>query len=209
MMDKNKAIFQRMHTEGFTYKQYIELAERQIELSNRSILSEDEKNRIEEIKLNLHRMKRIDKHASLSEKLTEFVMQVSSSQIWMIISETWCGDSAQNIPYIVKAANLNPLIKLRILLRDDNTDIMNLYLTNNTRSIPILAAFNTEGNELFKWGPRPKEAQQLIEILKNQGAEKKERLEKLHLWYGRNKGAALESEFINILENHLFIDQNL
>jgi hypothetical protein len=71
---------------------------------------------------------------------------------------------------------------------------MDLYLTNSTRSIPILVAFDESGEELFRWGPRPDEAIKLFEDLKTAGMEKAVRLEKLHLWCGRNRGAALESE---------------
>jgi hypothetical protein len=81
----------------------------------------------------------------------------------MVITETWYGDSAQNLPIIAKAAELNNKIDLRILLRDSNIDIIDHYLTNGqSRSIPILVAFDLDGNELFKWGPRPLTAKILV-----------------------------------------------
>ncbi|MCK7518930.1 MAG: thioredoxin family protein [Ignavibacteriales bacterium] len=152
------------------------------------------KNNYEDKKLNLHRMTRIEKHYSVSEELKNLILQVDKPQTWMIISETWCGDSAQNIPFIAKIAAVNPRIELKIVMRDSNPDVMDLYLTNGTRSIPILVAFDESGEELFRWGPRPDEAIKLFEDLKTAGIEKAVRLEKLHLWYGRNQGAALESE---------------
>ena len=78
---------------------------------------------------------------------------------------------------------------------------MNEFLTNGTRSIPIVAAFNDEGEELFRWGPRPKAAVGLIDQWKSEGMEKSEWTEKLHLWYARNKGEELEKEFIELIEN--------
>jgi hypothetical protein len=119
----------------------------------------------------------------------------------MLLTEDWCGDSAQNIPYIVKMAECNSMINLRILLRDQNTDIIDLYLSDsNSRSIPKLVAFNENGDELFQWGPRPKEAQELVRKLKSEGLSKEEYILQLHLWYGKNRRKNLELEFIQIIE---------
>ena len=96
---------------------------------------------------------------------------------------------------------LNSNIDLRILLRDENPDIMDIYLTNGTRSIPKLVAFDENGNQLFEWGPRPKEAQRLIDQWKGEGIVKPELYEKLHLWYGRNRGKELEEEFLEIFSH--------
>jgi hypothetical protein len=120
----------------------------------------------------------------------------------MVITETWCSDSAQNLPIIAKAAELNDKIDLRILLRDSNTDIIDHYLTNGkSRSIPILVAFDSDGNELFKWGPRPDTAKTLVTNLKSDGFSKEEFNHQLHLWYGRNRGKEFESELVELLMN--------
>ncbi len=109
-------------------------------------------------------------------------------------------DSAQNLPIISKAAELNDRIDLRILLRDSNTDIIDHYLTNGqSRSIPILVAFDIDGNELFKWGPRPDTAKTLVTNLNSDGFSKKEFNQQLHLWYGRNIGQEMESELVRLL----------
>jgi hypothetical protein len=121
--------------------------------------------------------------------------------LWMVITETWCGDSAQNLPIIAKTAELNDKIDLRILLRDSNSDIIDHYLTDGqSRSIPILVAFDLYGNELFKWGPRPDTAKTLVTNLKHDGFSKEEFNQQLHLWYGRNRGKELESELLQILK---------
>lgn len=128
-------------------------------------------------------------------------MKITSPQIWMLITEDWCGDSAQNIPYIFKLAECNNNISLRLIPRDENPDIMDMYLTDGkSRSIPKLVAFDENGNELFQWGPRPEEAIKLVKDLKEQGFSKEEFEKKLHLWYAKNKGKNLEEEFIEILK---------
>ncbi len=190
----------KIQSVGLIYRQYYDLTKKEIETADLSKLTDEEKKRYEDKKLNLHRMTRIEKHYSVSEELKNLILRVDKPQTLMIISETWCGDSAQNIPYIAKMTELNPKFDLTIILRDVNPDIMDLYLTNGTRSIPILVTFDENGEELFRWGPRPQEAKDLFADLKAQGFEKSYILEKLHLWYGRNRGKNLESEFIAALE---------
>lgn len=192
-MDNN--LFSRMNSIGISFQQYVELTKSEIGNIHSKNLDEIEKERFESRKLNLHRMNRIEKYGAISDELKYILQSIKEPQIWMIITETWCGDSSQIIPYIAKMAGENSKISLKIILRDENPVIMKLYLTNRTRSIPILVAFNEQGHELFKWGPRPAEAKKLFDSLTAKGVEKSIKLEKLHLWYGRNKGKNLELEF--------------
>ena len=196
-MDKN--LFNKINFIGISFQKYIDLTCSEVENTISSNLSEVDSKRYEDRKLNLHRMKRIDKHCIVSKELKSLIQSIKEPQKWMIITETWCGDSAQNIPYIAKIAELNSNITLKIILRDINPEIMDLYLTNGTRSIPILVVFNSTGQEIFQWGPRPEEAKTLLDKLKQEGVEKSVRQEKLHLWYGRNRGKNLENEITNQL----------
>ncbi|MCB9504479.1 MAG: thioredoxin family protein [Deferribacteres bacterium] len=150
-------------------------------------------------KLNLQRTSRIRRTYKISPELKQAVASIEQEQVWLVITEPWCGDSAQILPYIEKSAQLNPKITLRILLRDENPKIMDQYLTNGTRSIPKFIAFDKNGEELFQWGPRPKEAEKLLAGLKAEGLEKPQYLEKLHLWYGRNRGKAFEKELLHLI----------
>ena len=184
---------------GLTYEEFINKSKKRIESIEPSQLDENEKGLFEYTKLNLHRSSRVDKTFKVNENLCNAIKSITKPQIWMVITEDWCGDSAQNLPYIAKIASCNPLIDLRIILRDENLDIMDLYLTNGkSRSIPKLVVFDKEGNELMQWGPRPKEAQDLVNKAKEENLPKNEFIEKLHLFYGKNRGKALEEEFNNL-----------
>jgi glutaredoxin-related protein len=119
----------------------------------------------------------------------------------MVITENWCGDSAQNLPYLAKISKLNNNIKLRIILRDSHPEIMDSYLTNGTRSIPKLVVFDAEGNERFSWGPRPMEVQKLFSQWKAEGIVKPELYEKLHLWYSKDKGKSIEKEILQLIQS--------
>lgn len=187
---------------GLTYKEFIEMSVKKVEETNEGKLYEPEKKLYGYSKLNLHRISRIEKTYNVSEQICEQVTKISEPQIWMVLTEDWCGDSAQNLPYIAKIAGCNDYITLRILPRDTNLDIMDQYLTDGkSRSIPKFVAFDKDGNELFQWGPRPAEAQKLVMDLKAEGFTKNEYNEKLHLWYGRNRGKNLESEFVELLKS--------
>ncbi len=188
----------RIPHNGYTYSNYSKLLEdKGKNLEDNSVTANGEP---DFTKINIQRSARIDKTYKPSAEITETVSNLTKPQLWMVISETWCGDSAQNVPYLAKIASLNPKIDFRVLLRDENLEIMDLYLTNGTRSIPLLVAFDEEGNELFKWGPRPKEAAELVKNAKAAGDPKPVFLEKLHLWYGKNRGAALEMEILELLK---------
>jgi hypothetical protein len=117
----------------------------------------------------------------------------------MVLTEPWCGDSAQCLPAIVKLAGANADLELQIVLRDSHLEIMDLFLTNGSRSIPRLVAFDGAGAELGQWGPRPQAAQEVFVAAKQAGLEKPEILEKLHLWYGRDRGRALAAELLDFV----------
>lgn len=152
----------RLHN-TLTFPEYVDQMRSDSEITDLSNLSDKEIEYLPTVKLNYQRLSRILRTYKIDEDLLGLIKKISSPQVWMVISEAWCGDSAQNLPYIAKIAECNSLINLRIILRDSNLDIMDLYLADGkSRSIPKLVAFNEDGNELFQWGARPKEAQELV-----------------------------------------------
>ena len=182
---------------GMTYEEYKKLFADEIE--NPPDL--DENNNYDIKKLNFARNTRVEKQFVPSNKLTEAVDKISKPQLWLVLTESWCGDSAQNLPVLAKISELSKNIELRFLLRDSNLEIMDQYLTNGTRSIPKLIAFDEEGNELFRWGARPAAAQQLIIELKEKGLQKNEWQIELHKWYANNRGKEIEKELLELLNS--------
>jgi hypothetical protein len=153
---------------------------------------------LEYSKLNDHRMNRWDKHFKVSDEVVEAVKSINAINHWSIITEGWCGDSAQVVPAVEKIALLNDKIQTHYLLRDDHPEIMDLFLTNGGRSIPVIVCLDHSGSVLWKWGPRPAEAQELVNEAKRSGMEAHEMKEKLHLWYARNNQKNLQQEFIEL-----------
>jgi hypothetical protein len=158
---------------------------------------------VEYTRMNVHRMNRIDKQLELSDELVGQLKQVEEKWIWLVLTEAWCGDAAQNIPVIVKMANQNDNIDLRFILRDENLEIMDEYLTNGGRSIPKLICLDAEMlEEKGTWGPRPEEAQQkAMEWKEDPNISKKEWAEKLHKWYADNRASDIQDEFKGLVSD--------
>jgi hypothetical protein len=155
---------------------------------------------LEYTKLNETRMNRWEKHTKLNPDLIAKISELDSPQTWLIITEGWCGDGAQNLPvfHLLEQASKGKL-KLRILLRDDNPSIMDLFLTGTSRSIPVVVAFDQHMQLLWKWGPRPKAAQEIILQGKAQGEDTHKTKEALHLWYARNGQVDLQNELLELV----------
>jgi hypothetical protein len=183
---------------GLTFEEYLSVTQRRVEQDVKGLPAE-EVERIEYTRLNLHRMQRIARTYRVSDELDEVLQRIDRPQLWMVLTEPWCSDSSQCLPIIAGLAARSDAINLRMLLRDDNLDVMDLYLTDGKRGVPLLVAFDGEGNEMFRWGPRPKPAQVVFEEAKAAGLEKPELLAKMHLFYGRDRGRAVEAEFLRLV----------
>ena len=152
-------------------------------------------------KLNRQRMHRLEKTVKLRESLTAKARRVKRKMIWLIITEGWCGDAAQNIPIIEKIAAESENIETRYVLRDENLELMNEYLTNGARSIPKIIALDAGTLEaISSWGPRPKAAMDYFYELKAQNMAKPLMMENIQRWYLKDKENSIQAEFENLLE---------
>jgi hypothetical protein len=152
-------------------------------------------------KLNRQRMKRLEKTVELNESLKEKARSVSRKMIWLIITEGWCGDAALNIPVVEKIAAENSNIETRYVLRDENLELMDKYLTHNARSIPKLIALDAETlKEIGVWGPRPQAAMDYYFEMKADGLEKPQMMENMQRWYNQDKEQSLQAEFEMLFE---------
>ena len=152
-------------------------------------------------KLNFSRMKRILKTTPISDDVSSTVECLNEKLTWIVLAESWCGDAAQNIPVFAKIAEANPNIHLRILLRDENPEVMDQYLTNGGKSIPKLICVDENLNELGTWGPRPKFLQDwLYENKANPKMEMSELKEQFQIWYTKDKGQTLQKEMVLLMK---------
>jgi len=151
-------------------------------------------------RLNLQRMNRLEKTIEVGEDARSAVRSVEKKQIWLTITEAWCGDAAQNIPIIEKIAAESDIIKTRYILRDEYPELIDRFLTFGARSIPKVIALDAESLEVvWTWGARPKAAQELYSGSHKEGAEKSVIMEKLQRWYNDDKGRSIQAEFVSLL----------
>src|SRR3989338_3481852 len=140
---------------SISFNEYYTLIEK---LANEGGTTGDDQSQtyVEHTKLNYSRIKRILKTTEPLAEVTNTTDCFNDKITWLVIAESWCGDAAQNVPVMQKMAEVNPNINLRVILRDENPDLMNRYLTNGGKSITILICLDENLNELGTWGPRPK-----------------------------------------------------
>ena len=152
--------------------------------------------------LNETRMNRLDKTIKITPETQLFLANLKTEYIWIILSEGWCGDAAQILPILNKMAQLSDKIDLQIAFRDENPELMNLFLTNGGKSIPklIILDKNTLG-VLADWGPRPAEAIKLIADYKATFGVIDETVKtQLQMWYLHDKGISTQNEIVSLLK---------
>jgi len=194
-------IDQRIIDESFDYRSYRELIDALL-LENKTTGSNHSESYLEYTRMNVRRMNRWDKITKLSPEIVKKIKEISEPQQWLVITEAWCGDAAQTIPYMVKLASENPLINISFILRDQYPEIMDAYLTEGARSIPKLIALDEDlSQEVFTWGPRPEFLQQRLRAFKQdpKGISGKEFSKGTHLWYAKDKNRSLERELFEII----------
>jgi len=152
--------------------------------------------------LNETRMHRLDKTIKISQEIQQKLQNLKKDYIWLLISEGWCGDAAQIVPVIHKMAEVSEHIDLRIVFRDENEDLMNLFLTNGTKSIPKLIILDKNTLEVLgDFGPRPKGATQLILDYKAQhGSVDETAKSDLQMWYFHDKGLSIQKEIMELID---------
>ncbi len=105
----------------------------------------------------------------------------------LALSEDWCMDTSNTLPFLARFAEAVPGVELRVLGRDANPEVMDRYLTNGARAIPVVVALDGDFRELGHWGPRPAELQAWVMANKDV-MPKDQRLLETRKWYARDRG---------------------
>ena len=200
-MIKGKIITQKIIQDALTYEKYRDLIDGLLAQGKTTGTNHSEA-MLEYTTMNVRRMNRWDKTAVVSAELREKVENITVPQVWLVLTEAWCGDAAQSIPFLAKLSDNSDKVDLRLILRDDHPDIMDAYLTDGGRSIPKLVALQQDNlNELFTWGPRPQRLQQKFLAYRDapDGVNQAEFIESMHLWYARDKHATMDAEFLTLI----------
>jgi len=196
-----KSIVKKAVSNSLSYKEYRNLVAKFAEEGKTTgeIPTEDH---IVFTKLNEARMHRLDKTMQVTDETKSFLENLKKEYTWLVISESWCGDAAQILPVINKMATVSDKINLRIVLRDDNEELMNQFLTNGTKSIPKLIIIDKESNEVIAdFGSRPIMAKQLILDYKAEHGVVDETVKiELQKWYLQDKGISTQKEIVELMK---------
>ena len=156
---------------------------------------------IEYTKLGIQRVKRGLKTINIEDSVIATLNDTKAIN-WLVISEAWCGDAANIIPVIVKMVEAHTEISLKIILRDENPEIMDCFLTNGARAIPIVVFFDDNYTELGYWGPRPRPAQKMFSSHKENPIKSIDKVKvDMQKWYFKDKGHTVQCELRDILES--------
>lgn len=151
--------------------------------------------------LNDRRMKRFDKTVKVDEATAEEIDAIDRKVTFLVLTESWCGDAAPALPVMYKISELNEMVDFKVVLRDENIDLMNRFLTNGGMSIPKLILWDAENQEVIgDWGPRPGPAAQLVaEHKERHGKLLPEIKEEIQHWYNKDKGQTILKELTSLL----------
>ncbi len=173
------------------YNSYFAFVERQIKESN------DEYT--EYYALNFKRMERLNKSLTIFKEQKEKLNQLQPLT-YLVLTEAWCGDCAQIIPVLAKMQEASININLKILIASQNEELLDRYLINNSRSIPVVIGTNKETfKEKFRWGARPSFGNELLKKYKSDENYTKEIFQKdLQMAYNKDKGITVINELIKL-----------
>jgi hypothetical protein len=106
----------------------------------------------------------IKKNFTIPQEDIEVLNKLGEHSLRVIaITEDWCGDAMLNIPILLKLAKSADM-DVRMILRDENLELMDQYLTNGiSRAIPIFIFIDREGNEKLVWGPRAPMVKKIVD----------------------------------------------
>jgi hypothetical protein len=113
----------------------------------------------------------------------------------LVLAEDWCGDASNTIPILARLVEEVPGLELRVLRRDEHPEVMDLYLTDGARAIPIVIALDSEYREVGHWGPRPAELQAWV-MANREMIPKSDIYPLVRKWYARDRGESTLREVL-------------
>jgi hypothetical protein len=117
----------------------------------------------------------------------------------LALTEDWCGDAVNALPWVARLAEAVPQLEFRLLGRDENPDLMDAHLTGTSRSIPVVMVFDEKLEELGWGGPRPGDLQSWAISPEAMTMDKDERYKVVRTWYARDRGRTILEEIASLL----------
>ena len=151
--------------------------------------------------LNDKRMKRWDKTFKISEAQATQLNAFNRKVLWLVITESWCGDAAPTIPVMNKMSQENQNIQLKIVLRNKHPELMERFHTDGKLSIPKLIMIDQETHDVIDaWGPLPSIAKKIAANYKaTHGQLTASFKEELQQWFNADKGQNTIEDLLQLL----------
>ena len=197
------------------WQHYYALCKQYVEGYDKPLIYQDEK-MLRYTASNIKRMDAILQYITIESKLYNLLQSVSTRWTWLVLAEPWCGDVAQILPVLYTIASCTDSIDFKILQSDSHPQILDQYMTEQSRSIPILLCLATDTlQEIGRWGPRPAALQVLVAHYKDDTTVSyRDKVRRVHSWYESDKTQVIQAEFIDLIKNwktqsHVSNQQNL
>jgi hypothetical protein len=106
--------------------------------------------------LNDTKMCRWDKTMKIPKEIIQHLKSLKNEYTWSVISQSCCNYSTELLPILnIMLSQFIGKVDFKIVLRDENEELMGLFLTNKKRAIPKLIVINREtGGVLAHWAPK-------------------------------------------------------
>jgi hypothetical protein len=117
----------------------------------------------------------------------------------VVLAEDWCGDASSTVPVLARFAEEAGNIELRILRRDEHPEVMDRYLTNGSRSIPLAIVLTDRMEEVGRWGPRPAVLQAMVLGERRAGRTSAVYFPDVRRWYAQDKGESTLREVLDVM----------
>ncbi len=118
----------------------------------------------------------------------------------LALGEDWCVDTSSTLPVLARWCETVPGLSLRILERDRYPEVMDRYLSDGTRSIPVVIVLDGEFRELGHWGPFPVPLAEWVREHKPPRLPKEEFVKGKRTWDARDRGETVLREVMARLE---------
>jgi len=139
---------------------------------------------------------------TLLPELQTALGQLKGQYVWAIITEGWCGDASHTVPIIEAVAEASGgHLATRYFLRDSYPDLIDRYLTNGGRAIPIAVVLHADTlTEAAVWGPRPAPLQAIHQDLKAKETPFKEVITTVNNWYDTDASRTTQQELLTLVQ---------
>ena len=198
-----KELLEKSFEAGMSYKAYRTMT-RDLIAHEKTTGPNQSEDMVRYTKLNEQRMNRLDKTIRLTEETEAFFKDLKVPLHWLVITEPWCGDAAHSVPLFNAISEIAPSIKMKLVLRDENAELMDKFEQNGSRAIPIVVNIDTRtGESLGAWGARPVPAQVFVDEYKSKDPKPPydELVTTLQKWYNQDKSKTTQKELVDFIKS--------